>query len=76
MAKPRKDVKFQHRGTNQNTKARRPSMTMSEHSEGGRDEPTSPTNGNAVGKPDESVSPFSHHTMHPSSHHPADHDPV
>ncbi|KAJ4353578.1 phosphatidate cytidylyltransferase [Didymosphaeria variabile] len=58
MAKSRKDVKFQHRGSNPNTKARRPSMSVSEHSEGGQSEPTSPTrNGHAVGKIDETPAP-------------------
>lgn len=54
MAKPRKDVKFQHRGSNANNKMRRPSMSVSEHSEAAQSEPSSPTrNGHAGAKIDE-----------------------
>ncbi|KAF2245685.1 phosphatidate cytidylyltransferase [Trematosphaeria pertusa] len=47
MARPRKDVKFQHRGSN--GKARRPSMSMSEISENAS-EPGSPTRNGALSK--------------------------
>jgi phosphatidate cytidylyltransferase len=49
MAKPKKDVKFQHRGSN--GKMRRPSTSMSEISENAS-EPGSPTRNGAVSKPD------------------------
>ncbi|KAF2502842.1 phosphatidate cytidylyltransferase [Lophium mytilinum] len=50
MARPRKDVKFQHR-SGSNGKARRPSNSMSEISENGS-EPSSPTRNGAISKSD------------------------
>ncbi|KAF2262146.1 phosphatidate cytidylyltransferase [Lojkania enalia] len=49
MARPRKDVKFQHRGSN--GKARRLSTSMSEISENAS-EPGSPTRNGVLGKPE------------------------
>ncbi|KAF2467322.1 phosphatidate cytidylyltransferase 1 [Lindgomyces ingoldianus] len=49
MARPRKDVKFQHRGGAANGKARRPSTSMSEISENAS-EPGSPTRNGASHK--------------------------
>jgi phosphatidate cytidylyltransferase len=51
MARPRKDVKFQHRGSSINGKTRRPSGSMSEISENGS-EPSSPTRNGALSKPE------------------------
>ncbi|KAL1618765.1 phosphatidate cytidylyltransferase [Neofusicoccum ribis] len=53
MTKPRKDVKFQHRGSGSSGKSRRMSMSeLSERSES-RSEPGSPTRNGAVTKPEE-----------------------
>lgn len=57
MAKPRKDVKFQHRGSNPTTKPRRPSMSVSEHSEAVVSEPSSPTRNGHAAKIVEAVRP-------------------
>ncbi|KAF2004763.1 phosphatidate cytidylyltransferase 1 [Amniculicola lignicola CBS 123094] len=50
MARPRKDVKFPHRGINGNGKPRRPSTSMSEISEN-NSEPGSPTRNGAAPRP-------------------------
>ncbi|KAF2109981.1 cytidylyltransferase family-domain-containing protein [Lophiotrema nucula] len=52
MAKPKKDVKFQHRGSN--GKMRRPSASMSEISESGS-QPGSPTRANGLSKQEPAI---------------------